>query len=188
MTIAARIRPALVVAAVTAVVIAWASVPAGGGRAGLKPVLIAAVACALFTVAGLLSGRSGVAQIEPGYAGRDAGVVSRTWGSIRTLPWSQGLVVTSLGLEALHPSRPLHSALLGVLLLGFLLALHLAETSAGLSVFRPHLPLAAVGLGLAAISAGAAMLPALGSDSGSGLLAVIAAIAAVVAAALALPL
>jgi hypothetical protein len=187
MTIAARVRPALVVAAVEAVVIAWAAVPAGGARAGLKPALIAAIACAFFTAATLLSA-PGVARIEPSYARPDAGFVGRTWSSILKLPWPQGLVVASLGLEALHSSRPWHSAVLGVLMLGFLLAVHLAEASARPAAFRPHLPLLAVGVALAALSAGAAMLPALGAASGSGLLAVIAAIAAVVAAALALPI
>ncbi len=76
--------------------------------------------------------------------------------------------------------------MLGVVLLGFLLAVHLAETAASPSAFRPHLPLLVAGLGLAALSAGAAMLPALGS--GAGWLAVVAAIAAVIVAALALPL
>jgi len=188
MTIAGRVRRALVVAAVAAVVTAWAAVPAGGGRAGLKPVLIAAIACALFTAAGLLSAGPGVAQIQPGYARREESFLSRTWSSVRRLPWPQALVVASLGLEALHPSRPWHSAVLAVLIIGFLLAVHLAEAAAKPSVFRPHLPLLAVGLGLAVLSAGAAMLPALGAASGSGLLAVIAAIAAVVAAALVLPL
>jgi hypothetical protein len=188
MKIAGRVRPALAVAAVAAVVIGWAAVPADGGRAGLKPVLIAAIACALFTAAGLTSVRPGTARNEPSYARPGAGVVSRTWISVVRLPWPQGLVVASLGLEALHSSRPWHSAVLGVLILGFLLAVHLAEASARPAVFRPHLRLLAVGLGLAALSAGAAMLPALGAASGYGLLAVIAAIAAVVAAALALPL
>ncbi|HKR71528.1 MAG TPA: hypothetical protein VJT16_22035 [Streptosporangiaceae bacterium] len=187
MTIAARVRPALVVAAVEAVVIAWAAVPADGARAGLKPVLIVAIACAFFTAAMLLSA-PGVARIDRSYARPDAGFLSRTWSSILKLPWPQGLVVASLGLEALHQSRPWHSAVLGVLMLGFLLAVHLAEASARPAVFRPHLRLLAVGVALAALSAGAAMVPALGATSGSGLLAVIAAIAAVIAAALALPL
>jgi hypothetical protein len=188
MTIAGRVRPVLLVAAVATVAVAWATVPADGGRPGLKPVLIAALASAAFTVARLLIGPSGVAQREAGYSSPIANFVSREWNTVRRLPWPQGLVVAALGLEALHSSRPWHTALLGVVLLGFLLAVHLAEASAGSSVFRPHLPLLMAGVGLAGLSAGAAMLPALGAASGSGLVAVIAAIAAIVAAALALPL
>ncbi|MDR2986263.1 MAG: hypothetical protein LBV34_15615 [Nocardiopsaceae bacterium] len=188
MRIAGRVRPALLAAALAAVAVAWATVPAGGGRLGLKPVLIAALACAIITVGRLLIGPSDVAQRETGYSSSIADFIGRQWNTLRRLPWPQGLLVAVLGLEALHPSRPWHTALLGVVLLGFLLAVHLAEATAGPSVFRPHLPLLATGLGLAGLSAGAAMLPALGATSGSGLVAVIAAIAAVVVAALALPL
>lgn len=183
MTIGRRVRPALVVAAIAGFVIAWAAVPAAGGRAGFKPVLIAAVVCALFTVLTLLLPPLGVARRESQLT---AGFLSRAGSSIRTPPWPQGLVVAVLGLEALHPARPWHTAVLGALLLGFLLTVHLAETASGPSVFRPQIPLLAAGFGLAALSAGAATVPALGA--GSGLLAVIAAIAAVVVAALALPL
>src|SRR5262249_57734362 len=49
MTIARRVRPALVVAAVAARLIAWGALPASGRPAGFKPALIASVACALFT-------------------------------------------------------------------------------------------------------------------------------------------
>jgi hypothetical protein len=183
MMITSGVRPALVVGAVAAVLIAWAAVPAAGGRAGFKPVLIAALVCALFTVLRLLVPAPGVVRRE---AWPTASLRRRAWSSIRTPPWPQGLVVAVLGLEALHPSRPWHTAVLGAVLLGFLLTVHLAESAARPSVFRPQVPLIAAGFGLAALSAGAAMVPALGS--GSVLLAVIAAIAAVVVAALALPL
>jgi hypothetical protein len=188
MTIAMRVRPALAVAALAALAVAWAALPAGGAAAGEKPVLIAAVACALFTIARMLTGSSGSPRREAGYVRPVTDSASRAWASLRMLPWPQGVTVAALGLEALHPSRPWHTALLGVVLLGFLLSVHLAETSARPAVFRPQLALLAAGLALAALSAGAAMLPAIGAGSGSGLLAVIAAIAAVVVAALALPL
>jgi hypothetical protein len=90
-----------------------------------------------------------------------------------------------LGLEALHPARPWHTVVLGVVVLAFLLALHLAENTDGPAVLRPQLPLIVAGLGLAAVSAGAATLPAV--SSGSGWLTAIAAAAAVLVAALALP-
>jgi hypothetical protein len=183
MTIARRVRPALVVAAIAAVVIAWAAVPASGGRAGFKPVLIASLVCALFTVLTLLVPAPGAGRRQ---SWPTASFLQRSWNSVRTPPWPQGLVVAVLGLEALHPARPWHTALLGVVLVGFLLTVHLAATAARPSVFRPQLRLLVAGFGLAALSAGAAMVPALGA--GSGLLAVIAAIAAVVVAALALPL
>jgi hypothetical protein len=45
-----------------------------------------------------------------------------------------------------------------VALIGFLLALHLAEADADPAVLRPQLPLLAAGLGLAVLSVGAAAL------------------------------
>ncbi len=184
---AARARSALAVAALAAAAVAWAALPAGGAAPGLRPVLAAAVACALFTAARLVAVPSAAARRQPAsYEGSLTGFARRVWGSALVLPWPQALTVAVLGLEALHPSRPWHTVVLGVVLLAFLLALHLAETAARPSVFRPHLPFLAAGLGLAAISAGAALLPAPGADA--GWLAVLAAIAAVIAAALSLPL
>ena len=90
-----------------------------------------------------------------------------------------------LGLEALHPARPWHTVVLGVVVLAFLLALHLAENADRPAILRPQLPLIAAGIGLAAVSAGAATLPAAGPDS--GWLAVLAGAAAALVAALALP-
>jgi hypothetical protein len=184
---AARARSGLAVAALAAGAVAWATLPAGGAAPGLRPVLAAAVLCALFTAARLVAVPGAAARRQPAsYEGALTGFVRRVWGSSLVLPWPQGLTVAVLGLEALHPSRPWHTVVLGVVLLAFLLALHLAETAARPSVFRPHLPFLAAGLGLAALSAGAAMLPGLGADA--GWLAVLAAIAAVIAAALSLPL
>jgi hypothetical protein len=183
---AGRVGPALAVAALAAGAVAWAALPAAGATQGLKPVLIAAIMCAVMTIARLIAGQTLVASRDPGRTAGLAGFAGRTWASIRVLPWPQAMTVAVLGLEALHQSRPWHTAVLGVALIAFLLALHLADTAAGPSVFRPHLPLLAAGLGLAALSAGAAMIPPLGA--GSGLLAVVAAIAAVLVAALALPL
>jgi hypothetical protein len=184
---AARLRSAAAVAALAAGAVTWAALPAGGAAPGLRPVLAVAVTCALFTAARLAAGPGAAARRQPAsYEGSLTGFSRRVWGSALVLPWPQGLTVAALGLEALHPSRPWHTAVLGVVLLGFLLALHLAETGARRSVFRPHLPFLAAGLGLAALSAGAALLPAPGA--GAGWLAVLAAVAAVIAAALSLPL
>jgi len=61
--------------------------------------------------------------------------------------------------QALHPARPWHTALLGLALLAFLFAVHLAETRAEPAVLRGQLPLIAAGVGLMALSIGAAALP-----------------------------
>jgi hypothetical protein len=168
--------------------IAWAALPTGGARPGAKPVLLAAIACAVFAVARLGASGSAARQLGDQLI---ASAPERLWRQAMSLllaaPWAQLMIVAVLGLEALHPRRPWHTAVLGVVLLGFLAALYLAESGARLSVFRPQLPFAAAGIGLAALSVAAAALPATSSGSGSGWLAVLAAVAAILAAALALP-
>jgi hypothetical protein len=77
--------------------------------------------------------------------------------------------------------------LLTVALLGYLLAVHLAETGAQPAVLRPQLPLLAAGLALAALAVGAAALPALPAGSVSSVIRMVAATAAVLAAGLVLP-
>ena len=115
-------------------------------------------------------------------------VCLRALADLAAVPWPQLLIVAAIGLEALHPRRPWHTAVLGVVLIGYLITLHLAESNSRLAVFRPQLALLVAGIALTALSVGAAALPAGPAGSGSGWLAVLAAIAAVVAAALALPI
>jgi len=181
-------RTVLAVAALAAAVVTWAALPMSGARAGARPALVAAVACAVLTVvqlaAALLTSRPGTARRDSAvYQAAIPGLAQRAWDGVSAIPWPQGLIVAVLGLEALHPARPWHTAVLGVVVLAFLLALHLAENAAGPGVLRPHLPLMAAGIGLAAVSAGAAMLPA----ASSAWLTVVAAAAALVVAALTLP-
>jgi len=180
----ARARPAFAVIALVAGTVLWAALPASGAGPGSRAVLIVASLCGALTVARLLTdpAASGAGGLR---AGPGAGFGRRLWTSVRAIPWAEGTTVAVLGLEALHPSRPWHTVVLGVAMIGFLLALHLAETDAGPAVLRPQLPLLAAGLGLAVLSVGAAALPAAGQ--GSGWLAAIAAVAALLVAGLALP-
>src|ERR1022692_2368679 len=105
----------------------------------------------------------------------------------RITPWPEGMIVAVLALEALHHSRPWHTAVLGVVLLAWLLATHLAETAARPAALRPHRPLIIAGLGLTALSVGAAALPSSGLGAVAIWLAALAAVAAIIVAALALP-
>ena len=100
---------------------------------------------------------------------------------LRAIPWAEGTVIAVLALEALHPSRPWHTGLLGVALLAFLFAVHLAESDARPAVLRPQLPVLAAGLGLLVLGCGAALLPAAGMSAASGWLRVFAVVAAIVA-------
>jgi len=174
------------VAALGLAAVAWAAVPMSGAHPGAKPVLVVAACCAVVAVvrltAAVLARRPGLVRRDPGYLPAAVGFAARAWSGLLAFPWAESLTVAVLALEALHRSRPWHTVLLGVIVLAFLLALHLAESSAGPAVLRPLLPLIVAGLALAALSAGAAMLA-----GGGSLLAVIAAAAAVAVAVLALP-
>ncbi len=163
--------------------VAWSAIPLTRGGVG-DVVRAAAIACAVLSVIRLALG---VTPAEP------AGFVDPVQRSaraladlIRRLPWAEGMVVAVLLLEALHRSRPWPTGLLGAALLAYLFATHLAETRARLSVLRAQAPLVAAGLGLLALAVGAAMLPA-GTGSTAGLVAVLAALAAVVVSGLVLP-
>jgi hypothetical protein len=167
-----------------AVCVAWSAVPLTAGGAGTA-LLAAAIACAVLSAARLALGASPaepVAFLSPVVrAGRSLADLARV------LPWAEGMVVAVLVLEALHRSPPWHTGLLGAALLAYLFATHLAETRARPSVLRPQAPLIAAGLGLLALAVGAAMLPT-GTGSTAGLIAVLAALAAIVVGGLALPL
>ena len=106
---------------------------------------------------------------------------------LRQVPWEEGAVIGLLWLEVLHPSRPWHTAFLGAALIAYLLATHLAESNAGPGTLRPQVRVLAVGAGLLALGAGAAMLPAPGPVAGGALLRLVAAVALIAAAALVLP-
>jgi hypothetical protein len=165
--------------------VAWSASPLDGGGTGSPLALIVGIGCAALAVTRLAA------------AGRvpAAGVfetrVDRTWRLLLEVlqagPWTGGLVIAALALEALHPSRPWHTGLLAVALIAFLFAVHLAESGARPAALRPLLPVLAAGLGLIVLCCGAALLPAAGTGAASGWLRVFAAVAAVVAGALALP-
>jgi hypothetical protein len=169
----------LAVTVLAACAVAWAAVPMRSAHPGARPVLAVAVACACLAVlrlgAAMLGSRAGAERSE-------SGVAAWTRSALSALPWAEIMTVAMLALEALHPSRPWHTAVLGVIVLAFLLVLHLAESGARPAVLRPLLPLIAAGLALAALSVVAATL----SPSG-GPIVVIAAAAAVTVAVLALP-
>jgi len=163
--------------------VVWSALPLRHGT--LAAVLLAvAIACALLSLARLALGpTSGEAAAYLNAAQRSAlslADLARQW------PWAEGMVVAVLVLEALHPSRPLHTGLLGAALLAYLFASHLAESRARPAVLRPQAPLIAAGLGLLALAVGAAALPS-GTGSGAEVLALVAAVAAIAVAGLAIP-
>ena len=181
----ARARSTTAAGLLAAACIAWSASPVSGGATGTRPALVAGIGCAILTLARLAAGD----WAPPPEVFEN--VIVRTGRSLlellRAVPWAEGTVIAVLALEALHHSRPWHTGLLGVALIAFLLAVHLAESGARPGVLRPQLPVLAAGLGLLVLGCGAALLPAAGMSAGSGWLRVFAAVAAIVVAALALP-
>ena len=170
--------------------VAWAASPPGSaGRAG--PVLTVLAACC---VAGGIGQLATAALVPPGpgsYPGPLARLGLGGLDQLRRLPWAEGVTLGALALEAFHPARPWHTALLGVALLAYLLATHLAESTGApgeaSAVLRSQAPVLAAGLGLLVLAAGSALLPSAGAGVAGGWLRAAAAVAAVLAAALALP-
>jgi hypothetical protein len=170
--------------------VAWAASPPGSaGRAG--PVLTVLAACC---VAGGIGQLATAAVVPPGpgaYPGPLTRLGLSSLEQLRRLPWAEGVTLGALALEAFHPARPWHTALLGVALLAYLLATHLAESTGApgeaTAVLRSQAPVLAAGLGLLVLAAGSALLPSAGTGVAGGWLRAAAAVAAVLAAALALP-
>jgi hypothetical protein len=106
---------------------------------------------------------------------------------LRLLPWEEGAVIAIVWLEVQHSVPPWHTAVLGAVLVAYLLAVHLAESGAPAGVLRPQVRVLAIGAGLLAIGAAAGMLPATGPGGASALLRLVAAIALIAAAGLVLP-
>jgi hypothetical protein len=179
------VRSALAAALLSAACVAWSAVPLRGTGWPGGLLLVAAIACAVLAATRLAIGDTQLGQrilLSPLVR-----LALTLADSIRRVPWAEGLVVTVALLEARHPSRPWPTALLGVALLGYLFATHLAESRARLAVLRPQLPVIVAGIGLLALAAGAAALPSAGTGPAGVWLLVIAAVAAVVLGCLVLP-
>jgi hypothetical protein len=172
----------LVSAALTVAVIGWAATPLQSGF-GARLVLAIAVCGGAGNLLqlGLAAVRGGGADDQSG------GQLAARLTAAAMLPWAEVLTIAVLVLEALHPARPWHTALLGVAVLGYLFAVHLTETGQRPDSLRPQLPVLAAGLALLSLATGAAALPAASSGIASGLIRSLAIVAAVLAAGLALP-
>src|SRR6202012_1500304 len=101
-------------------------------------------------------------------------IVARLLLLLRLMPAEEGAVLAVLWLEVQHPARPWHTAVLGALLVAYLLAVHLDASRARRGTLRRQAPLLAVGACLLAAGAGAAMIPAAGTGAGPDWLRVLA--------------
>jgi len=164
---------------------AWAAYPLAGP---LRTVLL--VLAALFVLADmvrLVTSGLPLDQVDV-FSSLGLRVAQSAHTVIDEVPSAEAAAVAVLILEATHSSRAWHTAVLGAALLCYLLATHLAESGAAVRALRPQLPVLAAGLGLLILGAAAALVPAAAPGLGSGLLRVLAAVAAITVAALALPL
>jgi hypothetical protein len=91
-------------------------------------------------------------------------------------------------LETLHPSRPWHTGVLALVVVSYLLTVHEAEQPVPAALGRGEFRVLVASLPLMAVATGVAMAPAAGAGATSGWLEIIAALAAIMAGALALPL
>ena len=165
--------------------VAWSALPVAGARPGTRAALLVAACCAVLAVLQVATGRIHVSDEAFGSAVTRA--AQRIAVVVGAAPWAEIMIVAALALEALHRARPWHTAVLSAALIAFLLAVHCAESRAPLRVLRVQLPLLAAGAGLIVLAAGAAALPALGTGPAAVLLRVLAALAALVVGALAVP-
>lgn len=185
-TSAARRITIAAAAALAAASVTWAAFPLTGGRAGTQPVLIIAIATAALSITRLAL--AGVPRVTvPFLASAWRQATDWTVEAIGAVPWAEGMLAAALVLEALHPARPWHTGVLGLALLGYLFAVHLAETKAGPRVLRSQIPLIAAGTGLLALAVGAAALPGHPAGAAALLATAVTAVAAVVVVALILP-
>jgi hypothetical protein len=164
--------------------VAWSAAPLSAAPHAAVVLVVLTAFCAAATVGRLLVGPAPGDTMDFDLVTRAARTAAEM---LRSVPWAEGVVIGTLVLEAAHPARPWYTGLLGVALLAFLFAAHLAESRARVAVLRPQAPLIAAGLGLLALAVGAAALPAQ-TGTAAGVIAVLATLAAVVVAALALPL
>jgi hypothetical protein len=183
---AAAAGPLLAAILLAAACVAWTATPVlhkGWATFALVVAIIAAIASSLrLALADLPQPENDYFQPTP----------VRAWltflALLRALPWEEIALVALLWLEVQHPARPVHTAALGAGLVAYLLAVHIAESSASAGVLlRRQARVLAAGACLLALGAGIATLPAIGPGAGSALLRVLAAVAVVAAAVLVFP-
>jgi hypothetical protein len=179
-----RPRPAIAAALLMAACVLWAALPlVAGGWATVA--LVLAAGCGVLAVTRLVAG--GMEGDPSIYHAAPARIGLTLLAALRAIAWAEGLLIAALVLEAMHHARPYHTGLLGIALLGYLLATQLAESDARLRVLRPQWPLLAAGLGVLALATAASMLVAPAGPAAAWLR-VIAIVAAIVTGGVALPL
>lgn len=172
-------------AVLTIGVIIWAAAPLSSASGGARLALVVAAVAGGFSLFQVV-----LARIRPAESGLESFLERqglRIIAAVKAVPWPELMIIAVLTLEALHPSRPWHTAVLGVAVLADLLSLHLAETGANATTLRRQAPLLAAGIGLCALAVGAAAIPSLPTGTVPSVIRVVAVAAAVIACGLAIP-
>jgi hypothetical protein len=165
----------------------WSAVPLSGtGTLGIL-LLVVASACVLAGVLRLVrkDAVQGDPFVFPGLLVNLAGWASAT---LMAVEWETIAAAAVVVLETLHKSRPWHTGVLGVAVVCYLLAVHQAESAVPSGVFRGQARVLGSSLALLVVVTGVAMIPSARTGPISGWLEVMAALAAMTAGGLALPL
>jgi hypothetical protein len=166
--------------------VVWAAVPLPAGGWPSFALTVATVCVA----AGFL--RLALTEVPEPQEAYFLTLPERTWYNflfaVRTVAWEEIGCVAVLWLEVLHPSRAWHTAILGVVLVAWLLTVHIAESgAAAAALLRRQGRVLVLGLCLLALGAAASLLPTASSGAGAIALQILAVIAVIAAAILVLP-
>ncbi len=189
MNAASRLWPIGAVALLGAACALWSGLPLGSS--GAPGALALAVACGSVACGVVRLVRLGAGPAEPDYAlSWWQRLLDEVVASALGTGWETGAVIAAAVAEALHTSRPWHTGVLAVLALGYLLAVHQAESGQPAKALRDQARTVSVGIGAVGVITGVAMLPAAGAGAGAvaAWLEAAAALAAVVAGGLVLPI
>jgi hypothetical protein len=166
---------------------AWAAVPLRGTGEGGVLLVVAAACCVLAGAIRVL--RKDAAEDDRGvFPGALANFAEWAEGVLVAGQWETFAAIAMVVLETLHPSRPWHTGLLAIGIVSYLLAVHRAEAVVPAAVFRGQARVLVASLALLVGATGVAMIPAARTGTLPVWLEVLAALAAMAAAALALPL
>lgn len=165
-----------------AAAVVWSALPFEGTGGG-GPVLVIVAAACVFAGA-LRLGAWGAARAQrASWAAR--------FGSPGTLfqraGWEILAIVAVVALEVLHHSRPWHTGLLALIVTCYVVAVHEAEHPSSTALRRSEARWLGASLPLMALATGVAMVPTAGSGATSAWLEIVAALAAMTAGAIALP-
>jgi hypothetical protein len=164
----------------------WSAIPLDGtGAPGVLLVVVAAI-CVFAGVLRLV--RKDAVRGKPSlFPGVLVSLADGADALLLRLGWETGAALAVVVLETLHHSRPWHTGLLGVAVVCYLLAVNQAEAAVPAGVFRGQAKMLVTSLGLLAMVTGVAMVPSARTGALSGWLEVVAALAAMAAGGLALP-